>query len=228
MSNEELESQLSAMFDDELPEAQCELLARRLARDEALKARWGRYAAIGAAIRSEGSVRLQSGLANRVSVAVAAEPPLLSASAGKAVRRLATRGLKAWWQPAAGAAAAGIVAAAAILWLRGESPGDELTIVAATDPVARTQIVHPAAVTPVSQSPASYVVPTAVEQQAALVPPADLANYVVAHSEFSTPLLRRNLLSAFVAAESAAAASAVPASSKSKDEHRTRGADEAR
>ena len=32
----------------------------------------------------------------------------------------------------------------------------------------------------------------------------------------------------FVAAESAAAASAVPASSKSKDEHRTRGADEAR
>ena len=36
--NEELDSQLSAMFDDELPPAECELLARRLSRDDALKA----------------------------------------------------------------------------------------------------------------------------------------------------------------------------------------------
>ena len=34
--NEELDSQLSAMFDDELPEDQCQLLARRLSRDEAV------------------------------------------------------------------------------------------------------------------------------------------------------------------------------------------------
>jgi hypothetical protein len=31
---------------------------------------------------------------------------------------------------------------------------------------------------------------------------AELANYVVAHSEFSAPLSRRNLLSALVASES--------------------------
>jgi sigma-E factor negative regulatory protein RseA len=185
MSNEELESQLSAMFDDELPEAQCELLARRLARDEALKARWGRYAAIGAAIRSEGAVRLQSGFANRVSLAVAAEPALLSASAGKAVRRLATRGIRAWWQPAAGAAAASVVAAAAILWLRGENPG-EITIVAA-NPASQAQI-SPAVNARPAPTPDSYVVPTAVEQQMSLVPPANLANYVVAHSEFSFQL----------------------------------------
>ena len=36
MSNEELDSQLSAMFDDELSQAECELLARRLARDPLL------------------------------------------------------------------------------------------------------------------------------------------------------------------------------------------------
>ena len=35
--NEELDSQLSAMFDDELPAAECELLARRLSRDEQLQ-----------------------------------------------------------------------------------------------------------------------------------------------------------------------------------------------
>ena len=49
--NEELDSQLSAMFDDELPAAECELLARRLSRDEQLKARWGRYAVIASVTR---------------------------------------------------------------------------------------------------------------------------------------------------------------------------------
>ncbi len=44
--NEELDSQLSAMFDDELPAVECELLARRLSRDEELRARWSLYAAI--------------------------------------------------------------------------------------------------------------------------------------------------------------------------------------
>ena len=39
MSNEELDSQVSAMFDDELPQGECELLARRLSRDRELKAR---------------------------------------------------------------------------------------------------------------------------------------------------------------------------------------------
>ena len=51
--NEELDSQLSAMFDDELPTGECELLARRLSRDAALQSRWGRYAAIGAAMRGD-------------------------------------------------------------------------------------------------------------------------------------------------------------------------------
>ncbi len=54
--NEELDSQLSAMFDNELPAAECELLARRLSRDGDLKARWGRYAVIGAVIRAERGV----------------------------------------------------------------------------------------------------------------------------------------------------------------------------
>jgi len=74
--NEELDSQLSAMFDDELPAAECELLARRLSRDEQLKARWGRYAVIGATIRAERGVRLNAGLAGRVSAAISSEAPL--------------------------------------------------------------------------------------------------------------------------------------------------------
>jgi len=52
--NEELDSQLSAMFDNELPAAECELLARRLSRDEDLKARWGGTAQSALLIRAEG------------------------------------------------------------------------------------------------------------------------------------------------------------------------------
>ena len=53
MSADERESQLSAMFDGELPETECELLARRLSRDAALKQQWARYSLIGAVIRDE-------------------------------------------------------------------------------------------------------------------------------------------------------------------------------
>ena len=53
MSDEELASQLSAMFDGELSAAECELLARRLSRDERLRHRWASYALIGAVLRDE-------------------------------------------------------------------------------------------------------------------------------------------------------------------------------
>jgi hypothetical protein len=61
---------------------------------------------------------------------------------------------------------------------------------------------------PGSGEPESYVVPMPAGR-AAGGPPAQLANYVVAHSEFSAPLSRRSLLSALVASE--AAADAAPA-----------------
>ena len=51
--NEERDSQLSAMFDGELPQAECELLARRLTWDVNLTTQWSRYALIGAALRGE-------------------------------------------------------------------------------------------------------------------------------------------------------------------------------
>src|SRR6187431_2915417 len=107
--NEELDSQLSAMFDDELPEDQCQLLARRLSRDEALKARWRRYAVVGAAIRAERGVRLDTNVAARVSVAISAEPALTgeAVAKGDSSRKSGIR----WWQPVMGGAIAASVAA---------------------------------------------------------------------------------------------------------------------
>src|SRR5215469_18693465 len=100
--NEELDSQLSAMFDDELPVGECELLARRLSRDEQLKARWGRYAVMGAVMRAERGVRLNAPLAGRVSAVLVAEPALPPAAVSPTARRGGLR----WWQPLAGAAVA--------------------------------------------------------------------------------------------------------------------------
>src|SRR5215831_7209043 len=69
----ERDSQLSAMFDGELPAAECELLARRLVRDEALRAQWTRYSLIGAAVRAERGVALHDRVARRVQSTIAQE-----------------------------------------------------------------------------------------------------------------------------------------------------------
>jgi negative regulator of sigma E activity len=198
---EELDSQLSAMFDDELPEAECQLLARRLSRDDALKARWRHYAVIGASVRAERGVRLETNLATRVSAVISAEPAL----AGAAVAHSHARGGSfRWWHPIAGGAIAAGVAALSVLWIRGQAPVGVATPLAQTSVPAAivAQAPPPAdAINNDSRTPESYVVPPNVELRS-MAPTAELANYVVAHSEYSTPVSRRNLLSALVASES--------------------------
>lgn len=206
--NEELDSQLSAMFDDELPGAECELLARRLSRDEQLKARWGRYAVIGATIRAERGVRLNAALARKVNAAILAEPAL---GTGATPQRAPLRGWR-WRQGVAGLAVAASVAAVSIFWLRGQAP-------LATGPVA-ARVVSPVqqvlATTQVAASsvPAgqadSYVVPRTPAGRTVVVPITELANYVVAHSAVSSPVARRNLLSAFMTSEPGAAGTEEP------------------
>jgi sigma-E factor negative regulatory protein RseA len=216
--NEELDSQLSAMFDNELPGAECELLARRLSRDDLLKARWGRYAVIGAAIRVERGVRLNAALASRVSAAIASEPVLTAEPAPQPKRRLQNR----WWQPVASAAAVAGVAAGAILWMRAQSPDaipmaaaqmsvvPAVATVAATSAPGMTQVAN-------SSEPESYVVPKTPTRRQLVVPSTELANYVVAHSEFSSPVARRNLLSSFMATESGAAGASVGSEEPTQD-----------
>ncbi len=225
MSNDELDSQLSAMFDGELPAPECELLARRLARDDMLKARWGRYAAIGAAIRKEQGIRLHGRLAGRVSSAIVAEPALLAGSFRGTAGHLVGPRLIRWWQPVAGAAVAASVAAAAILWLRAGSP--DAPIVAAAPAIAAASVARPGA-NEESASSDSYVVPPSVESSSA-APPTELADFVVAHSEYSMPLLRRSALTSLVSAEAVSDADAGRrASSASSDGDRSAHADPAR
>ena len=212
--NEELDSQLSAMFDNELPAVECELLARRLSRDEQLKARWGRYAVIGASIRAERGVRLNAGLARRVSAAITSEPTLTAEPAP----RLAKRWQNRWWQPVAGAAAAAGVAALSILWMRSQVGSDSV-------PVIAQKVVPAVAASAVAATNAranggesdSYVVPKSPGRRRLVVPSTELANYVVAHSEVSSPVARRNLLSAFMASESGTAGTSAGSEEPTED-----------
>ncbi len=226
MSNEELESQLSAMFDDELPAPECELLARRLARDEQLRRRWGHYAAIGACIRGQPGVQLETALASKVSAAVKQEA---TASGEPAAGHQPRRFFNPWLTSVAGFASAAAVAALAILWMRAEGPArlaqnrpappavvapPSVTAAAPAPQLLATVQPEPArSASPPLRSagePDSYVTPAAASEAPVLVPPTELANYIVAHSVYSGPLMRRNALSALVGGDAAASAAQRP------------------
>ncbi|MEZ5499225.1 MAG: sigma-E factor negative regulatory protein [Steroidobacteraceae bacterium] len=189
--------QLSAMFDGELPAEECELLARRLTRDEALRTKWSRYALIGSCIRgdfvassvSQGVIGSEQ-LARRVQAAVQKEGQAGAATRVRVPRRLVHGAL--------GLAVAAGVATVTVLGLRVLQTGPSAaTATVLADGSAAAAQVLPTVSSAGSGEPLSYSTPTPGSSAPGL-PATELANYVVAHSEFSNPLIRRNLLSAFV------------------------------
>jgi len=118
------------------------------------------------------------------------------------VREQPRRAMPRWLMPLSSVAMAASVAAGAILFLRYESPAQVASQPGpATSGSSQTLVANTAA-SPVA--PDSYVVPKTLPRRS-VVPSTQLANYVVAHSEFSSPVNRRNLLSAFMASESGTA-----------------------
>jgi hypothetical protein len=201
---DEVESQLSAMFDGELPAAECELLSRRLDRDETLRARWSRYALIGAAMRSEPVATARSGFAQRVSAAIQSGSQQPAAS-----RRRLRRGSLLW----SGALAATLVAGVAGLGvsmlrdaaLNGSTASALPATLASTryQPGANAGATESTFADPVkvsSRGPDSYVTPKGTPGVSTILR-SQLADYIVAHSAYSTPLLRRNVLSELASSE---------------------------
>ncbi len=218
MSGQERDSQLSAMYDGELSAAECELLARRLARDEGLRRQWAGYSFIGAAIRGEplaGQARGggRDGFAERIAAAIAradnagsgSVSPTDDADAATAAPVTRSPRLPRWAVPLSGVGVAAGVAAAAILWLRFDAPGaaSVAAVIPAPVRVVSAERVLPAPVPLSAESgasaPDSYTVPPASDAPAVLMGGAMMANFVVAHSEVAAPLLRRNALSSLVA-----------------------------
>jgi negative regulator of sigma E activity len=227
--NEERDSQLSAMFDGELPGVECELLARRLTRDEALRAQWSRFSMIGAALRGERGVALHDRVAWRVQSLVAQETTYGDGTADTAATSTRTSALvpsdavgvstgERWLRfarPVAGASIAAGVAAMSIFWLRTQDSAEaNSAALLASNPVSESIVLAPdttGTTVALNNAPAveqrvsngepdRYVTP-APTSSASIVPPARLANYVVAHSEYSGPLSRRMALLGLVATD---------------------------
>jgi len=229
----QLAEQASAMFDGELPAAECELLARRLSSDPQLQRQWSRHALIGAAMRGEPLAVQREPRALRDSVAARVRAELNSdgVTAPSAqpsedmAMPVAARGALRWGRPLAGVGIAAGVAALSIFWVRGagESPGAAPAATMASSAAVLTEVAPPgvgssaasagsevvlappsslAASAPrrSSAEPESYVVPLPSNGGGSIAS-TQLANYVVAHSEFSGALTRRSALSALVTAE---------------------------
>ena len=186
-----VKEQLSAFLDGELPEAETTLLLKRLDRDDDLKGTLSRYSLIGAVMRSEGDVPAARHVAARVSAALADEPSF-GAPAGRR-----------WIRPAAGLAVAASVALATVLllpqWL-GSAPDDGAAMTAAVGPQAAPLAGTTAEVVPVVLAGAAdepvvtYTTPPAPAEPAGALPSAQLAAYLVAHSEYTLPLSRRSVV----------------------------------
>jgi len=198
-----LDSQLSAFLDGELPSGEMELFVRRLERDAQLKAEFGRLALIGEVMRMPANTpgtMASPGFATRVSLALDAEGAHVTAPqapAAPAVR---------WMKPAAGLSIAAGVAALAVAFLGVEPDAPQLVATPAAE-----ETLQAAASDPV-QDPAleaSYIVPE-IAVTGPLVPAARLTNYVMAHSEYSSPLGRRNVLSGMLADEGGGVDGSVP------------------
>lgn len=211
-----VKEQLSACLDGELPEGELDLLLRQVSRDPQLRASLGRYALIGEALRSPGTIAAPAHFAERISQAIAAEAAAheVNVPSPETSRKNGIRATQ-WLRPASGFAVAAGVAALAILGLQQPEQTAESPLVAGT-----------AAPTPVSVDPApgdagSYIVP-ANTSASGYVPAARLTNYVVAHSEYSTPLGRRSVLSGVLTEESESADDAAIDSLSPTDEDAAR------
>lgn len=187
---DQIKEQLSSCLDGELPEGELDLLLKQVGRDPKLRASLGRYALVGEALRAQRPVVAPADFAMRVAAAIAQEsvsqPSVqspaqsLNESSHQSTRKSST----SWLRPVAGLAVAAGVAAIAVLAFQpsNETATPYLADVAAP-PVSET-----------TESPASYIVPAGTSSSG-FAPATRLTNYVVAHSEYSTPLGRRSVLS---------------------------------
>jgi negative regulator of sigma E activity len=194
-----LRDQLSAFIDGELPKHEIELLFKRLDGNAELRATLARYTLIGESLRTRSAEGPSRTFAERVRAAVRESGPLAAGSA-----RAASLPQWRWLKPVAGMAVAATVAAVAIVGLqRMQDPMIDQApqIASSTSAPAVVVVDEPTAVSP------AYVVPTPASAPS-VVNAARLTNYVVAHSEYSSPLGRRSVLAGIVA-ESADAAGQV-------------------
>lgn len=198
-----IKEQLSTFLDGELPDQETALLLKRLERDDDLRSALSRYSLIGAVLRSGGGVPAARHVAARVSAAIAREPLV-----GSALVRIAARG--GFARSVAGLAVAAGVAMASVLVMQQfrvqEGAAPELVAAAESPVVPVTEIAEAPADPPAEP----YVTPPATDAPGGIAP-AQLANYLVAHYGYASPLVRRSVGAGLMTAPGGATAVEVAA-----------------
>jgi negative regulator of sigma E activity len=185
MNEQEHSSQLSALFDGELPGQQAGMVIRRALRDTRMQHSWERYALIGACLRGDpipGSVsvadRVKARLAAERDLNVAVLPVRGNAGAGQSTR-------SSWLgRGALGGAIAAGVAVLSIFVVRQVGPVAPEALQFARDGSAVAPLVA-------DQLPVGYTTP-GENSPAPLgrVLDVSLSHYLVAHSEDAASALR--------------------------------------
>jgi sigma-E factor negative regulatory protein RseA len=183
--SEQIREQVSAFLDGELPDTETELLLKRLTRVGELRESFGRYALIGEALRAEGSQTLTRGFASRVNLAIDGEPAHVPSLAA---RPRASR----WWRPLAGVSVAACVAAVAIVALQQRAISPAANSASAPLQVASNPTPVQSGASP--REALSYTVPAASTDAPSAIAPGRLANYMFAHSKYSSGLGQRGVL----------------------------------
>ena len=176
---DQIREQMSALLDGELPQDQIGLLVRRMERDAELRRAFGSYVLMGETLRSPGGLTASQAFATRVQALLGEDASAIPASSlgGHAPRRYG------WLRPAAGVAVAAGTAFAAVLLLRPDDQGSGGATLADADSAGN----------PIADfSAADSASPTPAQSQR-------LAGYLVAHSQFATPIGRRNVWTSVLA-----------------------------
>jgi sigma-E factor negative regulatory protein RseA len=175
---EQIREQISAWLDGELREDETGLLVRRLERDPALRGALGRFVLAGEVLRAPGGQLASPGFAARVSAAIGAGP------GNELPVALREKPAGRWSRPLLGAAVAAASAVVAVLVLRPDAGERNLAAQTAT-------AVQPVALAaPLGQRSS----PTPARNQR-------LAGYLVAHSQYASPLSRRSVWTGVLAAD---------------------------
>ena len=181
--SDQIREQISAFLDGELPAAESELLMKRLLRDPELRDSFGRYALIGEAVRGSRHMSLGRDFGAAVNSAIdAGAQPAASRDAGAGARR--------WLRPLAGGALAASVALVAVIALQQRTGTGTAPTLAAVS----VRAAQPAAPAVAKAEEGLYTTPLPNGGPQSPIAGARLANYVIAHSQYSSVLSQRDLM----------------------------------
>jgi sigma-E factor negative regulatory protein RseA len=176
---DQIREQLSAFLDGELSRDEVGLLMRRLDRDAELRRSFGVYALIGETLRAPGGRLATQSFATRVAAAIDG-PAIAETTPRTQLAATATPGVAFWKRPVVRTTLAAGAAAAAVLLFR---------------PQVTPQLAENAG------QPDRYAVDEAFAASPTPAQSQRLASYMVAHSQYSTPMVRRNVLTSLLAAD---------------------------